>query len=296
MGTFARYLLLTLCFSHAAVSVAAVSVRDDKGLSVRLEEPANRIVSLSPHATELLYAAGAGARVVGVAAASNYPPAARRLPSVGGAESLNVEAIVALKPDLVVAWASGNPGHQVEQLKRFGLPVFLSEPRHLEDIASNLERLGRLAGTPAAAQRAAADFRRAYREIGHEYAQRAPVRTFYQIWHQPLITVNGEQLISEVIRLCGGRNIFAALPTLAPTVNREAVIAADPEVIIASGLGAERPEWLERWRDWPQISAVRHDQLYAIDPDLIQRQTPRIVEGARILCRDLDRARRAQAR
>ncbi len=275
---------------------AAISVNDDTGRTLTLAHAASRIVSLSPHATELLFAAGAGERVVGVANYSDYPPAARALPMVGSSERLNLEAIIALKPDLVVAWKSGNAAFQVKQLSRFGIPVFFSEPRRLEDIATNLQRLGTLAGSHTVAEAAARRFRATYREIGQKFSHRAPVRTFYQIWDQPLITVNGQQLISQVISLCGGTNIFAALGPLAPVVSREAVIAADPQVIIASGQGAERPEWLDRWRSWSQISAVKEHQLYVIEPDLIQRQTPRIVEGARIMCHQLQQARQAAAR
>ena len=278
----------TLLFS---VRAQGITVADDAGRRVTLEAPARRIVSLSPHATELLFAASAGERVVGVASYSNYPPAAQIRPEIGGAGNLNLEAIIALEPDLVVSWKSGNTAAQVERLIGLGIPVFYSEPRRLEDIATNLERLGELAGTMQAASEAAARFRRGYREIRREYAGQSPVRTFYQIWHQPLMTVNGEHLISQVMELCGGSNIFAALQTLAPVVTREAVLAADPQIIIASGRAGERPQWLQAWENWPQLSAVRYKQLYFIEPDLIQRQTPRILDGARIMCGQLAQAR-----
>lgn len=288
----ARHLLWVLVlFSRCAL--AAVTVSDDSGRRVTLESPAERIVSLSPHTTELLYAAGAGDRVSGVASYSDYPPAAQRLPQVGDAANLNLESILALKPDLIVAWKSGNVGHQLEQLQRFGIPVFFSEPRRMEDIASNLQRLGRLAGTEAIADAAAQTFLAGYQALRREYSGRTPVRTFYEIWDQPLTTINGEQLISQAIRLCGGRNIFAGLPTLAPVVTREAVVAADPQAIIASGQAVERPEWLKNWEAWPQVTAVRNGQLYVIDPDLVQRQTPRILAGARIMCGQIEQARQA---
>jgi len=289
----ARYLICAVaCLCRCALA-ADITVSDDAGREVKLHEPATRIVSLSPHATELLFAAGAGARVVGAASYSDYPSAAQQLPAVGSAENLNLEAIIALRPDLVVAWESGNAATQVERLINFGIPVFFSEPRQLEDIATNLQQLGKLAGSTAVAEAAAQEFRDGYRKIGREFARRTPVRTFYQIWHQPLMTVNGQQLISQVITLCGGRNIFADLKTLAPVINREAVVAADPQAIIASGQASERPEWLESWQAWPQLSAVKHQQLYVIDPDIIQRQTPRILQGARVMCRQLEQARQA---
>ena len=292
----ARILALTATLLFQCAYATAVTVEDDSGRTVTLAQPAQRIVSLSPHATELLFAAGAGRRVAGAASYSNYPPAAQDLPAVGSAGHLNLEAIVALEPDLIVAWKSGNVAPQLERLEKLGIPVFFSEPRRLDDIATNLQRLGRLAGSSAVADAAAREFRDGYRALEREYAGRTPVRTFYQIWHQPLMTVNGKQMINQVITLCGGRNIFADLQTLAPVVNREAVLAADPQVIVASGQASERPEWLEHWRKWPQLSAVKNDQLYVIEPDLIQRQTPRLIQGATRLCQQLEQARQAAAR
>jgi iron complex transport system substrate-binding protein len=286
-------LLLVLIFNCNCAFATALQVTDDSGRQLKLNSPAQRIVSLSPHTTELLFAAGAGEQVVGVTSFSDYPPAARQRPEIGGSESLNLEAIIALKPDLVVAWKSGNIAPQVERLIKLGIPVFYSEPRRLEDIATNLQRLGMIAGTSQVAEPAAQAFRERYRQIARQFSQQMPVRTFYQIWHQPLMTINGEHLISQVIEMCGGRNVFASLDTLAPVVNREAVLAADPQIIIASGRATERPEWLSDWQAWPQVSAVQTHQLYFIEPDLIQRQTPRILDGANVMCRQLAQARNA---
>ncbi|HED18041.1 MAG TPA: cobalamin-binding protein [Gammaproteobacteria bacterium] len=273
------------------LSAQALEVADDTGQRVYLEKPAQRIVSLAPHITELLFAAGAGDAVVGAVSYSDYPPEAARLANVGNYEHLNLEAIVELQPDLVVAWKSGNPVAQIEQLSRLGLPVFYSEPRRLEDIANNLKRLGRLAGSEDTANAAAARFSEHTQRLKARYSRAKPVRVFYQIWHRPLMTINGEHLISQVINLCGGRNIFSDLATLAPTVGLEAVLAANPEVIIASGMAAQQPQWLDQWRKWPQIAAVKNRQLYIIPPDLIQRQTPRVLEGAEQMCKQLEQAR-----
>ncbi len=269
-----------------------LEVTDDSGETVRLARPAQRIVSLAPHATELLFSAGAGDRVVGVVDYSDYPPAARRLPRVGGYNALDLEAILALRPDLVVGWASGNPPGLAEQLRGLGLTVFLSEPRRLEDIASNLQRLGRLAGTEVVASRVAADFRRRLQDLRARYAERPPVRVFYQIWHRPLLTINGEHLISKVIRLCGGRNVFADLPVLVPTLDIEAVLAADPEVIVRGVRADADEDWTAFWRRWPQLRAVREGQLIGLPADLLQRPTLRLLEGAQQLCEALETVRR----
>lgn len=291
MNSLPHLLLIWLLLTQGAFA-AGIAVTDDAGRQVTLDRPARRIVSLAPHATELLFAAGAGPLTVGAVSYSDYPAAARQIARVGDAASLNLEAVVALQPELVVAWQSGNNAAQLQRLVASGIPVFFSEPRRLEDIATNVERLGTLAGTEAIAQSTAQAFRSDYQRLAGEFSRRAPVRVFYQIWHNPPITVNGDHLISQVIELCGGRNVFAGIDSLAPSVSREAVLAADPQVIVASaGATTDPPQWLDSWRSWPQLSAVAMQQLYAIDPDLIERQSPRILEGARILCRQLEQAR-----
>lgn len=282
-------LALALC---SATALSAITVEDDSGETVTLAAPAQHIVSLAPHITELLYAAGAGERIVGVGSYSDYPPAARTLPQVGSHTGIDLERLLALKPDLVIAWQSGNGVRLIERLRGLGLTVFVSEPSRLEDVPRTLEQLGRLADSSAAAQAAAAAFRERQQRLAERYSQRPPLPVFYQIWHQPLMTVNGKQIISQVVELCGGRNVFAELPALAPQLSLEAVLAADPAVIVASGAGNERPEWLDDWRRWPQLSAVRHGHLFFVPSDLIQRHSPRILDGAQLLCEQLERARR----
>ena len=274
---------------------AAVEVTDDAGRTVRLEQAARRIVSLSPHATELLFAAGAGERVVAVSGYSDWPPAARRLPRIGSGAGLNVEAIVAQKPDLVVAWLSGNARPQLRQLEHFGIPVFYSEPREIDDIARNLLALGRLAGSLAQAQAAARSFRDGVRALREQYAGRRPVTVFYQVWPQPLMTLNGQHMISHWLRLCGAENIFAGLPDLAPTVDPEAVLKADPEVLIAGRHPGKSADWTARWRHWKGLKAVRAGHLYTVPADWLERQTPRALQAARLLCEDIDKARRESA-
>jgi iron complex transport system substrate-binding protein len=275
----------------AAPAFAEVRVTDDLGRTVVLAQPTRRIVSLAPHATETLFTAGAGDRVVGAVSYSDYPEDAKKIPRVGGYHNLDLERIVALRPDLVVAWASGNLPAQVERLRALGMTVYVSEPHAIEDVARNIERLGALAGTEIAAQRAAAAFRARHERLRARYADRPAVSMFYQIWNRPLMTINGEHLISKVIALCGGVNVFAGLPVLAPKVDVEQVLAADPEAIVASGMGEARPDWLADWRRWPQLRAVRRDNLFFIPPDLIQRHTPRILDGAERLCAALELAR-----
>ncbi len=270
---------------------AEIVVTDAGGTVVRLAAPAQRIVSLAPYITELVYAAGAGDRLVGNVEFGQHPPQAKSIPKVGGYERFDLEAILALKADLVLGWESGNPQAMISRMRALGLTVHLSQPDRIEDVAGELELIGKLAGSEAAAAAAATAFRERHAQLARRYSRRPSVDVFYQVWKQPLMTVNGKQIISDVIRLCGGRNVFAQLPALAPTVSVEGVIAADPEVIIASGMDDARPEWLDDWRRWGSMKAVLRDNLYFVPPDLIQRHTPRLLDGAEKLCVHLETAR-----
>ena len=291
---------LNIAILLALLSVAGVRaevvVRDETGAELRLPAPARRIVSLAPHVTEMLFAAGAGDRVVGTVDYSDYPPAAKSIPRIGGYSRIDLEAVAALKPDVVVGWESGNAAAAVAKLRGLGIKVYLTQPNRIEDIAGSVERIGRLAGTEKEAAAAAANFRERLGRLLGRYSARPKLRVFYQIWKQPLMTVNGRQIISDAMRVCGGENVFADLPTLAPTVTAEAVIAANPDVIVASGMGEARPEWLDDWRRWPSLAAVGRDDLYFIPPELIQRHTPRILDGTEKLCQHLESARAKSGR
>lgn len=286
--------VLTAMLMLAVGSVSAsepIKITDDRGDELTLTAPAERIISLAPHITELLFAAGAGDRIVGTVEYSDFPPAAKAIPRIGNYGDINLESLLALRPDLVIAWGSGSPTSRVQQLRELGVPVYVTEPRRLADIASHLEKLGRLTGTEDTADRAAAAFRERLQGLRKTDAKKREIDVFYEVWPEPLTTVNGHHLISKVITLCGGRNIFADLPTLAPQINIEAVLVRGPDVIIASGAGRARPQWLNAWRQYPEMKAVRAGHLYAINPDLLQRHTPRILEGAEIMCRQLERVR-----
>ena len=288
-------MLIVLMFAVASVN-AEVRVTDDYGRQVVLAAPARRVVSLAPHLTELMYAAGAGARLVGALQYSDFPPAAKRLPRVGSEAQIDLEALVALQPDLVVAWPNAGSAAAVERIAALGIAVFRSEPRELEDIARTLETLGRLAGTEAAAGAASRAFRARAARIERNYAAKPRVRVFYQVWNKPLITVNGDHVISKAMRLCGGENVMAGLPGLAPEIDRERVLRADPEVILASGADGGRPAWLDEWRAFATLAAARGDNLYAIRPELLQQHTPRLLEGAEVLCGILEQVRAKRTR
>ena len=279
-----------LAASQSVAVVAAVTAEDATGASIELASPARRIVSLAPHATELLFAAGAGERVVGVLAPADWPPEAASVPRVGTAAGLDLERIVALKPDLAVVWPYLAPA-QIERLRAMGMAVFVSDPRTPAAIAVELERLGTLAGTRASTARAATAFRARLSALDSHERGAAKLAVFYEIWHQPLYTVGGRHLITAAIRLCGGENVFGALAAPASAVGIEDVLAARPEAIIAGTDNAIRPVWLDDWKRWRELPAVARGNLFVVDANLLHRAGPRFAAGAEQLCAALDQAR-----
>ncbi len=270
--------------------VAAVSVMDDEGKTVLLTQPAQRVVSLSPHVTELMYFIGAGKQLVGVTQYSDYPEQARLLPIVGDFSQLDLERVLVLKPDLIIVWSGGNPPKQVEKLKQAGIPIFYSHPRQLKDIPDSMIRFGQLTGHEEQAQQQALQWNQRLNKLKQQYRNRTLLRVFYQVSDMPLVTLNGKQMISEVIGLCGGINIFADMSVLAPHVGTEAVLAANPEVIVST-LGVRQKEELSRWQRYSQLDAVRYKNLFSIHPDWLNRPGPRIIDGVEKMCRQFDEAR-----
>ena len=290
--------MLRMCWSVLLVLVfwstagfAAVCAKDDTGAQICLDQPAKRIAALSPGATELVWAAGAGDQVVAVVAYSDYPPAARQVTSVGSHTRMDMEQLLALKPDLVIGWVTGNPPEQIRMLEDLGLPVFSIEPRTFEGVSSAIERLATLADTENAGFAEADRFREGIARLRNEYRDAEPVPVFYQVWDEPLMTVNNQHLIGKVITLCAGVNVFGELDRLVPRISTEAVIGADPEAILAGGMGEENRHWLTRWAEFPGLKASSLENLYFVPPSLIQRPTPRMLKGSRLFCDKLDLAR-----
>jgi iron complex transport system substrate-binding protein len=289
----AAALAVTLAVAQPVIAAQpAVAVVDDSGQRVALPHTATRIVTLAPSATELVFAAGAGDTVVGVIKGSDYPPAATRLPIVGDVTSLELERIVALAPDLIVTWPWTTPS-QVAWLRGHGVAVFEANPSHIAGIADDIERIGVLAGTRTVAERAATRYRSKLAALERAAPAGRPLAVFYQVSSSPIFTLGGSQLVSEAIARCGGRNVFASLPVPAVQVGIEAVLAANPQAIVAGTDGAVRPVWLDDWRRWPELAAVRDGNLFVVDANLLHRPGPRFVEGMAQLCRALARAHRA---
>lgn len=269
----------------------AIEVIDDIGRLVELEKPAKRIVSLAPHITENLYASGAGDLIVGVVSYSDYPEEALDINEVGGYNNFNIELIISLQPDLIVAWKEGNQKQQVDRLIQLGLNVYITAPLEIEDIAKNMKDYGLLTANSTVANNASNLFLNRLQTLTERNRNLKSVSVFYQTWNHPLITVNDEQMIGKVINLCGGQNVFAELTSFTPQVSIEAVLGKNPQVIITSGHGESRPEWLDAWRKWPSLIAVQQNNLFFVPPNIIQRHTPRLLDGAEKICEQLQTVR-----
>lgn len=273
----------------ATAHAQPVQATDDSGHRISLTQPARRIVSLSPNLTELVFAAGGGAQLVGVGRYSNYPADAQKLPQVGDAFAINIEAIAALKPDLILVWRSGTAPRQRERLQVLKVPVFESEIGQINGIADTMLRLGTLMGTAPQAQAAAAAQQQRWQQLSARYKGKAAVRVFYEMWHQPLMTLNRDHLINAALSQCGGINPFADLPALTPTISLEAAIKADPQLIVTSDGGLK--DVLAQWDPFKQVEAVRRQHIIGMNADLLTRMGPRFVDGAEHLCKAIDATR-----
>jgi iron complex transport system substrate-binding protein len=249
-----------------------------------------RIVSLAPHLAELVFAVGAGDLLVGVTAFTDYPEAATVLPLVGDAFSLDQEQLAVLKPDLLLAWKSGTAAHVIDELEKRGYRVELIETRGVDDVAFALEEIGRLTGHEKEASEAAAAFRHGIEELARRYRDSEDVSVFYQVSSRPLYTVNGDHYVSELVEICGGRNVFDDLSSLAPLVDVEAVLARDPETMLASD--DSRQDAFSVWQRWPELAANRYGNYFFLPANEIGRATPRLLQAGESLCEALDEARR----
>ena len=273
----------------AVLLAASIALTDDLGREVKLDRPAQRIVTLAPFLTELAFAAGVGERVVGVSAYSDYPAGARSLPQVSSSAGFSLEGIAALEPDVVLVWRDSMRADEVERIERFSA-VYVASARTLDDIPRALDAIGRLAGvdvTPVA---------RAYRvrldELRAKYSQRRKLGVLLEIGHRPLMTIAGAHYMNEALEICGARNLFADLPGVAPIVPWEQVYAVDPEVVVGAGSGKGRADFEASWRERGVLSAVKGGRLVYLEPDTFLRPSLRLVQGITQLCEGLESARR----
>jgi iron complex transport system substrate-binding protein len=276
--------------SHAA----PITVKDDDGNTVTLQKPALRVIALAPHITELLFAAGGGSHVVGVVSYSDFPEEAKKIPQIGSNRELDLERIMALKPDLIVVWRHGSSERQVEMVRKLGVPMFHSEPPTLDAIADSVDKLGQLMGTETVARATADGLRGQLAGLRKRYSNRPVVRSFYQVWDKPLYTLGGHHIVTDALRLCGGENVFAKLSLPAPVVGVEAVLQENPEAIFATA--EKNYGGVNMWKPYPTLTAVRNDNLFTIDGQLLNRAGPRMIAGTAQLCEKLELARNHRAK
>jgi len=279
-----------LLFCIASTAAAPISLKDDLGRTVEVKEPARRIVTLAPFLTELVFTAGAGSRVVGVSAYSDYPPEAKRLPQVSSAMSWSLEEIASLKPDLVLAWHDNMRPEDVARLSAFGIAVYVAEARNFDDVPRALQAIGTLVGRDTSA--AIGAYRGALDRLRARYAGKARVTALLEIWHNPLTTIAGRHFMNEALEICGARNVFADLSGVAPIVSWEEVFFRDPDVIVGISSAAGEKEFRAAWKERATLRAVARGHLVYADADRLQRLTARTPEGVASLCAAIDRVRR----
>lgn len=283
-------MLVAVALLAPAAAGAEIRLRDDLGREVRLAKAAERIVTLAPFLTEIAFAAGAGGKVVGVSAFSDHPPAARALPQVSNAVQVSVEPLVALKPDFVLAWQDAIRREDVERIAAFGIPVFVAQARKLEDVPRLLGVVGRATGHDTGAT--ARDFERRLERVRAENAGKPRFAAFLEVWHRPLTTIAGGHFMSQALDICGADNVFGDARSVAPQVSWEALYARDPKVIVGAGSASDEAQFRANWAERaPALGAVKAGRLVFVDPDPLQRPTPRTPEGIADLCRRLDRFR-----
>lgn len=272
-------------YTHQAA--AQIRLPQSDGGILELREPATRLITLAPHLTELVFAAGAGDLLIATGAYSEFPEAAKSLPRIGDAFRIDMERIIALQPELILAWDSGNPRLAIGQLRALGLPTWTLEIRQPGEIAVTLQQIGEATGRVDSGRRAAVRFMSRLNRLASRYSEGAPLDYFYQVEQKPLFTINGTHLISQVLSLCGGRNIFGDESALAFQVTHEAVVLANPHALFAPAVTGQADP-LAEWKQWPGLTAVRHGALFLLPADEISRATPRLLDAAEIACRLLD--------
>lgn len=285
------FTLVAFCgLGTAQTSAASISLLQANGETLTLPEPAVRIITLAPNLAELVFAAGAGESLKAVVEYSNFPDAVAQIPRVGDAFRIDLERIVELKPDLVIAWKSGNPQSALQKLQQLGIKVWQIEITRPEQIADVIENLSHAAGTEVEGVAKASQLRSKLADLRQQNADKVPVDFFYQIAPRPLYTINGQHIISRSLAICSGHNVFSKLPTLAPQISRESVIIANPQVMIAPEVPGDPPALLA-WQDWPRLQAVQNGAMLYLPADEINQATPRLLNSIALACKLLDEFR-----
>jgi len=287
------YSLVITLICSGMLQASPITLLDDGKRQVTLPEPAQRIVSLAPHVTEVLFAAGAGDRIVGTVSYSDFPEAAKKIPLVGSYNQVNFERILAMNPDLIIGWYEGNSAETVEKLALLEIPVYMSDPKSMASISRNIRQFGILTGTETVANQAAEQYDARRAQLQQDNANKPPVKLFYQVWEDPLYTLAGGHFITDLYALCGGVNVFGELSEASPIVSVEAIVTRNPQVMLTGGHHGKRSidNWKQKWETWGSMDAVKNNMMFFVDQDMYTRSTPRTVDAAEHLCNILDKAR-----
>lgn len=270
---------------------SAIDVIDDTGKTIMLAKPAKRVITLAPHLAEMMYAINKGDIVVATVSYSDFPEQAKKIPRLGSFDNTKLETILSFKPDLILAWNSGNNLQQLAVMERFGLTVYRDDPKKVQDVARTIRNIGILSGSKDAGK-IANEFLKKLDNIEKKYQNREIIRVFYQFWDDPVYTVNREHYITDVLGICGLQNVFADMQQLSATVDREAVIRANPEMVLAAGMNGVDKKWMEKWQNWKEIKAVKYHNLFTVNPDWLHRHTPRLLLATEQICHYADQARK----
>ncbi|HEA15996.1 MAG TPA: cobalamin-binding protein [Pseudoalteromonas prydzensis] len=250
-----------------------------------------RIVALAPHIVENLYTIGAGEQIVGTVEYADFPAAANDIVRIGGHQGIQLEKLLALKPDLVLAWKTGSKTEDLARIEGFGIEVFYSDASDVNKVPTELRRLGALTGREQAAEQAAIKFENKIAVIKDKYSDKSNIAVFYQLWPEPMMTVGKNTWINQLIDICQGRNVFANSRTDYPQISIENVVVAKPEVIILPGEKSQKPQTVIDWSSWPEVPAVKHNQFVHVNADLLHRFTTRMLDGLADMCIKMDASR-----
>lgn len=287
--------LLTIWVAIMATQSFAksISVKDDLGNLITLIKAPEKIVSLAPHNTEILFAVGAGKKIVGTVSYSDYPKEALEIPRIGGYDKINLEQVIAMQPDLIVAWFTGNDSRVNKRLQELGFPVYYSEPSTLIDIANSMAKLGTLTGYPEEGARKKDQFLERYKYLKNQNSKKEKLKIYYEVWQNPRYTLGGSHFSQELFTICGGTNIFSDVKEKAPIVSLEAILTRNPDVILRGDQHGEQSleQLKNEWKKWPGINAVKNNQIHYVDAAEFTRSSPRAIEAADDLCKILDEAR-----
>jgi len=262
---------------------------------VEQSKPINRIIALSPHSVEMLFVLGAGDRIIATTKFSNYPPKAEDIPRIGGYNGIQIEKILALKSDLIIAWMDGNKIEDIEKMEKLGLNVYRSKTRSLDNIANELILFGEMIGLEDSGQQAANAFNARLKKIRTKNENKSPVRYFYQLWDEPLRAMAAGSWINAVMSACGGKNVFNNPALDYPEISIENVLIAAPEVFVIPSHHGTYTGGVDKWKKWPEIPAIANDQIYFIDGDLLHRFSTRILDGMEQVCIAFDKVRASRS-